>query len=78
MYCTFEGDPAVGNEELTNEMEKKQVQIMTQNSVNIVLFKGWLLKEQSHFCSKRILVKKLERQKGPVLKTCWSSPFNQA
>jgi hypothetical protein len=39
---------------------------MTQNSVKIVLFKGWLLKEQSHYLQLKNVGIKFLMQKDPA------------
>jgi hypothetical protein len=53
------GVPVVGGPGI-NFMKRKKASCMTQSSVKIVLFKGWLLKGQSHHFQ---LKNTLQRQK---------------
>jgi hypothetical protein len=49
-----------------------------KNSVKIILFKGWLLKGQSHYLQIKNVGIKLQRQKSLVKKHRQSSPFSKA
>jgi hypothetical protein len=51
---------------------------MTQNSVKIILFKGWLLKDNQTFVVKESWYEKLQREKRSCVKNCRSSPLNEA
>ncbi len=64
--CGRGGDPVVKVLGINYMKRKKANQMMTQNIIKNVLFKGWLVKGQSHFTQlKNICIKKFQRQEGP-------------